>query len=256
MAETAEARIDLNADVGEGYDDAPMFSFLSSVNVACGAHAGGADTMRATVQRAAGVGLSIGAHPSFPDREGFGRRVTTTDPAEIVALVREQTENLAKIAGAEGISLSHVKPHGALYNLAASNRAAADAVAAAVASVDAALALVGLAGSHSLAAAKSAGLVTIAEGFVDRGYRDDGSLAPRDTPGAVISDPDLASLRAVALARSRRIESVSGRPIEVAAESLCLHGDTPGSVVIARRVHAALREAGVTVMRPGKIAGR
>jgi len=242
--------IDLNADVGEGYDDEPLLEFLSSVNVACGGHTGDEASMHDTVERAAAAGLCIGAHPSFEDREGFGRRVTTRDPETIEQLVSEQTLRLAATARAQGVSLSHVKPHGALYNLAAADRQVADAVARGVRRADPSLALVGLAGSHSLLAARDLGLAAVAEGFVDRGYDDDGFLAPRDHPGGLIAHPEATAARAVALATRGELTSVTGRRLRVSAETLCLHGDTPGAVAIARSVRAALEDAGVCLAAP------
>lgn len=242
--------IDLNADVGEGYDDAPLFPHLSSVNVACGAHAGDDTSMRTTVERASAAGLAIGAHPSFPDREGFGRRVTTRDPEVIRDLVRTQTAHLAEIAASLGVDLSHVKPHGALYTLAARDREIAEAVALGVRDVDSSYALVGLAGSGSIDAARSLDLATIGEAFVDRAYRDDGNLAPRGEPGAVLNDPQAVAPRALALARGLPIESDTGIAIAVSAETLCLHGDTAGAVTLARAVARVLREADVRIARP------
>lgn len=244
-----DVRIDLNADVGEGYEDAPLFAFLTSVNVACGAHAGNEDTMRSTIEGAAKAGLAIGAHPSFPDREGFGRRITTRDAREIRTLVAEQTGALAEIARALGTSLAHVKPHGALYNLAAADRSIADAVALGVCDVDSSYALFGLAGSESIEAARAAGLASVAEAFVDRGYRDDGTLAPRGEPGALVESADAAAVRAVALAKNDPIRAVSGASLRIDAATLCLHGDTPGAFAMARAVHGALVRARVSLGR-------
>ncbi len=254
MAERARRRIDLNADVGEGYDDAPLFPFLSSVNVACGAHAGDEATMRSTIEQAAGAGLAIGAHPSFPDRARFGRTITTRDCDAIIEIIRGQTSTLAAIADALGVTLTHVKPHGALYNLAASDPSVADAVAQGVLRTDPALAVVGLSGSHSIEAARRVGLTAVTEAFVDRGYRDDGSLAPRDAPGAVLEDPTAAATRAVAFANRRGVETVFGGTIRVAAQTLCLHADTRGALSIGAHVHAALTADGVDV-RPALSSG-
>ncbi|MDG2307717.1 MAG: LamB/YcsF family protein [Candidatus Binatia bacterium] len=251
MAEPRATAIDLNADVGEGFDDAPLYPFLSSVNVACGGHAGDEHSMARTVTQAAAAGLAIGAHPSFADRPGFGRRVTTTDAEEIAELVAEQTRALAAIADAQGAVLAHVKPHGALYNLSASDSTIADAIARAVHGLGLGLALVGLAGSASLTAARARGLVAVAEGFVDRGYQVDGALIPRSEPGALIEEPEAAAVRAVALARGSDIATPTGATLRLSPDTLCLHGDTPGAVPIAAAVYAGLRRAGIRVEPTG-----
>lgn len=249
MADREHPAIDLNADVGEGYDDQPLFPFLTSVNVACGAHAGDEETMFSTVDAAARAGLAVGAHPSFPDREGFGRRITTHDPEAIRELVGRQTAALAEIASRVGTPISHVKPHGALYNLAAVERPVAEAVALGVRDVAPSCALVGLAGSMSLAAASAVGLAPVAEAFVDRGYDDDGRLVPRGQAGAVVDSPATAATRAVALALHEPIESVSGNRVDVSASTLCLHGDTPGALAMARAVYEALTRAAIPLGR-------
>lgn len=248
--------IDLNADVGEGYDDEPLFAYLSSANVACGGHTGDEDTMRRTLHAAAAAGVAVGAHPSYPDREGFGRRVTTKDPAVIADFVFAQTARLRDVARREGISLTHVKPHGSLYNVAAAEPAVAEAVARAVARFDEDLSLFGLAGSKSEPAAASHGLRFVSEAFVDRAYRDDGSLLPRSEPGAVLEDPQVAAARALELARFGRVESVTGGAVSVRADTLCLHGDTPGALDIAACVSRRLAEAGIGVVSCGECRPR
>ena len=229
-------RIDLNADLGEGFDDAAIMPCLSSCNIACGGHAGDAASMRAAVALAVSHGVAVGAHPGFPDRPGFGRLVTTRDLVAIAALVSEQIGALAAIAAEAGVTLSHVKPHGALYHLAATDDSVASAVARAVRRVDPGLAMYGLAGSLALPVARAEGLHAVAEGFADRAYLADGGLAPRGAAGALIGDPERAAAQAVRLARE--------------VDTLCLHGDTPGAVVIARRVRAALAAAGFHVACP------
>ena len=248
--------IDLNADVGEGYDDAPLFAYLSSANVACGGHAGDEDTMRRTLRAAAAAGVAVGAHPSYPDREGFGRRVTTRDPAAISDFVFAQTARLRELAEREGIPLTHVKPHGSLYNVAAAEPAVAEAVARAVSRIDQKLALFGLAGSKSEPAAMAYGLRFVSEAFVDRAYREDGSLLPRSEPGAVLEDPQVAAERALGLARFGRVESVTGTAVSVQADTLCLHGDTAGALEIAVRVSRRLAEAGIRVVSCGECRPR
>lgn len=244
-------RIDLNADVGEGCDDAAVVPLVTSANVSCGAHAGDDVVIRATLRVARAHAVAVGAHPSFPDRAGFGRRITTRDPLAISDLVAGQIAHLAGLAAAEGVVLTHVKPHGALYSLAARERGIADALARGVARVLPGTRLVLLAGSTALAAARHAGLVPVAEAFVDRAYLHDGSLAPRDVAGAVIEDVGDAVRRAVALARREPIPTLDGRLLHVSADTLCLHGDTPGAAARARAVRDALAAAGVRLAPPG-----
>ena len=235
--------VDLNGDVGEhdggaaSDGDAAFIPHLTSANVACGFHAGDPLSMRDTVRLATRHGVAVGAHPSFPDREHFGRRELAVPPAEVEAMVVYQVGALAAIARAEGAVLTHVKPHGALYNMAARTAALADAIAAAIRKVDPALVLVGLAGSELIAAGVRAGLRTASEVFADRAYRADGSLVPRTEPGAVLHDPSDVAARAVALARRA----------DVRADTICLHGDTPGAPELAARVRRALEDAGISV---------
>jgi 5-oxoprolinase (ATP-hydrolysing) subunit A len=247
----AAPRIDLNADVGEGFDDAALVPLVTSASVACGGHAGDDAGIRATVRIARAHGVAVGAHPGFADRASFGRRVTTRDAASITRLVAQQVEHLAALAAREGVTLVHVKPHGALYNLSAVDRDVADAIAAGVARVLPGTALVGLAASTSLDAARDAGLTPIGEAFVDRGYLGDRTLAPRDRSGALLEDVHLAAARAVALATGAPFRAVDGTVLHVVADTLCLHGDTPDAVARARAVRAALRDAGVRLAAPG-----
>lgn len=245
--DAATPSIDLNADVGEGHDDAALVPLVTSVSVACGAHAGDEATMRATIRIARAHGVAVGAHPSYPDRAGFGRQITTRDPAEIALLVAEQVARFLSIARDEGATLAHVKPHGALYNLSAVNPVVAAAIADAVARVAPGVRLVGLAGSCSLTAAFQAGLRPVGEAFPDRGYLVDATLAPRDRAGASIEDATVAAQRAVRLATTRTIETLDGTVVRVAAQSLCLHGDTPDAPARAAAVRAALLAAGVRI---------
>jgi UPF0271 protein len=249
-------RIDLNADVGE-HDDAKttvlersLLATVTSVNVACGFHAGGPDVMRRTLALARELGVAAGAHPGYRDVEGFGRRDQPIVPRSIENLVAYQVGALQALARAEGVAITHVKPHGALYNQAARDEDVAAAVAAAVRHVDPALRLVALAGSRLAEAGAAAGLRVVAEGFVDRGYRADGTLVPRDAPGALVTDPASAARRAIALARDGRIPTEGGGHLEVRVETLCVHGDTPGALAIARAARAALEEAGLVVAAP------
>ena len=237
--------IDLNADVGEGGgDDAALIPLVTSVNIACGGHAGDLAMMRATVDLAQAHGVAVGAHPGFEDRAHFGRRELPLSPAAITALVQRQVEALAALA-----SLSHVKPHGALYNLAARDRTVADAIAAAVAAVDARLALVGLAGSQLLAAARAWNLRPVSEAFADRRYLADGTLQRRTQGDALLTDADAAVAQVLRIVREGVVESVDGQTVRIAADTICLHGDGPQAVNFARRLRAELADAGVEVAR-------
>jgi UPF0271 protein len=251
MSRPTSRRIDLNADVGEGFADAAVLRFVSSANVACGAHAGDEATARATIRFARSFGARIGAHPGYPDRAGFGRSVTTRDPRAIEGFVAEQIRWLVRLAADEGASVEHVKPHGALYNLAATDPDVAKALARATLAAAPGAALVLLAGSPALATVGAAGLSVLAEGFVDRAYLLDGSLAPRELPGAVLDDPELAAARAVDIAAGRRIAALDGGHVLVSAETLCLHGDGARAGEVAERVAEALRAHGVEVAAPG-----
>lgn len=242
------AAIDLNGDVGEGLGSDPeLIPLLSSVNVACGGHAGDPATMAATVALAAAAGAAIGAHPGYPDREAFGRRELGLPADEIEATVLEQVEALAEVAAAAGARIRHVKAHGALYNRAAIDPEAAAAVARAVGRFDRGVVLVGLAGSIQLAAARDAGLRVAAEAFPDRAYEPDGTLRSRSLEGAVLTDSALVAARAVRMARDGEVVASDGSLVRLRAETLCLHGDTPGAVGHARAVRAALAAAGIAV---------
>jgi UPF0271 protein len=226
-------RIDLNADVGEGVSsDRALLAVITSASVACGFHAGDEATMRATCALAATHGVSLGAHVSYRDREGFGRRALDVPPAVIEDETLEQITTLRLAAAAEGAQVAYVKPHGALYTRAARDRACAEAIAAAATRAGGITAILGPPGSELLAAATSAGLAGVAEGFADRGYLADGSLVPRGRPGALLG-ADEAVQQAVRLARDGTVRS------------LCLHGDSPGAAELAGRIAAELRAAGV-----------
>jgi len=222
-------------------------ALISSANIACGVHAGDEMTMAATVELAAAHDVSIGAHPSLDDRANFGRREIPTSAAEAFELVSAQMATLARIAAARGLALQHVKPHGALYNMASRDRDLADGVAAAVAAFDRTLVLFGLAGSELIAAGHRAGLRTASEVFADRGYRADGSLVPRSEAGAVITDPEAVSGRALRMVRDQQVVAVDGRVIHVTAETICVHGDTAGAALMARRIRETLDAAGIAV---------
>lgn len=250
-------RIDLNADVGEtptGHpsDDAVLMRVVTSVNIAAGGHAGDAESIRHTVRLARAHGVAVGAHPSFVDREGFGRRDQVVDPSDLERLVLDQIVAVATAASDAGIELQHVKPHGALYNMAALDATLARAIAAAIALFDHRLLIVGPPHSQLLTAGRAAGLKTLAEAFVDRAYAPDGSLVPRSIAGAVLEDPDAIASRAVRLAVDRTVVAVDGSVLSMDADTLCLHGDTPGAARIGGAVRLALEAAHVTVRAPGR----
>jgi UPF0271 protein len=248
-------RIDLNADVGEGEGtDAALIALVTSVNVACGAHAGDTETMRRTLEVAAGHGVAVGAHPGYPDREGFGRRDLDLSPAELRATLRQQLLALRAVALSAGVDVGHVKPHGALYNRAAADLELARRVAGIVLDTLGPVVLVGLAGSALLTAGRASGLPVAAEAFADRAYEPDGSLRPRTRPGAVLVDPAAVARQALAIALDGRILLEDGRSVTVDADTLCLHGDTPGALEHARVVREALASAGVEVVALGAAA--
>jgi UPF0271 protein len=203
--------------------------------------------MRRTVRLARAQGVAVGAHPSFPDLSGFGRREMKLEPDEVEGHVLCQLGALSAIARAEGVTLRHVKPHGALYNMAARDSTVADAIARAVRAFDRSLVLFGLAGSLMLEAGEAARLVVASEVFADRAYERDGSLASRQKPGSVIHDPDEVAARAVQMVRDGRVVALSGESIAVKADTICVHGDTPGAAKLARKVRAALESAGIEV---------
>jgi UPF0271 protein len=237
--------IDLNADLGEDAgDDEAMLDCVTSANICCGAHAGGPETLRATLRAAAARAVRCGAHPGYPDRANFGRLVLPMTPAETEAMVAAQVHMALQAAADTGTAIAYVKPHGALYNLAADDPGTADAIARAVGSVDRSLALLGLAGSAMLSAAERAGLRPVAEAFADRGYRPDGRLVPRSEPGAVLGDPALVAERALRMVGDGAVAAQDGSRVALRPDSLCLHGDTPGAVAMARAVRTALAGAG------------
>jgi 5-oxoprolinase (ATP-hydrolysing) subunit A len=248
-------RIDLNADVGESFgswrmgDDEAVIGVVTSVNVACGAHAGDPTVMRRTVRTARTAGAAIGAHPGFPDLQGFGRRDLRLSPAEIEDTVLAQMGALFAIARAEGAALRHVKAHGALYNIAARDAVVAEAVASAVARFDATLGLVAPDGSCMAIAAERHELRLVREAFADRAYRSDGSLVPRTEPGAVITDPSEVGRRALTIVQGH-VAAADGSPVPIHADTICIHGDTPGAAALARTVRQTLERAGIIVAAP------
>lgn len=239
-------RIDLAADVGEGFADELLLPFLSSVHIACGAHAGDLATMRRTARLALERGLTLGAHPGYPDRERFGRFDLELPPAALAASLAEQLAALTEVVASLGGRLRQVKPHGALYNRAARDPEVAARFAAAVAAFDPALAVVGPPGSALLAAAAARQLATLREGFVDRGYLADGTLAPRGSAGALLA-VDAAVAQAVALARRAPIPALSGTRLTIEVDTLGLHGDSPRAAQLAAAVRGALEGAGIAI---------
>ena len=247
--------VDLNSDLGEGFgawtlgDDAALLDIVTSANVACGFHAGDPSIMRRVSGVAVERGVAIGAQVSYRDLAGFGRRPIAMAPAELTDEVLYQLAALDGIARVEGGRVAYLKPHGALYNTIVTDAEQASAVVEAVTRYDPALPVLGLPGSEFLRLATEAGLTAVPEAFADRAYTSGGHLVSRRRPGAVLHDPDAIAARCVRLATEGVVESVEGTPVEVAARSICVHGDTPGAVDIARRVREALLDAGVTIDR-------
>lgn len=232
--------IELNADIGEGCDDASLMPYVARVSIACGGHTGDAASMRAALELAAAHGVAAGAHPSYPDHAGFGRRPLAARPQEVAAWVMRQTETLAEVAARLGVRLAHIKPHGALYNVAAADAEVAEAVAQAVVALDPGVALVGLAGSRLIEAGQAAGLTVLNEGFADRRYDAAGRLVSRETPDAVLHDPAAAANQACLLAQGQPVPTLPSGAVRMRVDTICLHGDTPGAINIARAVHGAL----------------
>jgi UPF0271 protein len=248
--------MDLNADLGESFghwtigDDERLVPHLTSANLACGFHAGDFRVMEATVELCRGAGVAIGAQPGYPDLQGFGRRPMPFAPDEVESLVRYQVGALHAFCRAAGVEMQHVKPHGALYNQAAVDPLLATAIARATARFSRELLLFGLATSEPMrSAAADAGLRFVPEAFADRRYQADGTLEPRSEPGSVLDDPAVAAAQAVAISRGA-VTAVDGTSVNLRAESICCHGDTPGAVDIAAAVRRGLEEAGVAIGPP------
>jgi UPF0271 protein len=245
--------IDLNSDLGESLgawtmgDDAAMLRLVSSANVACGFHAGDPAGILATLKGAAANGVAVGAHVSYPDLTGFGRRNMDVASADLVADVIYQIGALKGLAAAAGAQVSYVKPHGALYNTIAHDARQANDVITAMLAVDPSLALVGLAGSPLLALARERGLRVVAEAFADRAYTPQGTLVSRREKGAVLHDPEVVAQRMVRLVEDGLVEAIDGSLTRVEADSICVHGDSPGAVDMAREVRRRLEQAGVTI---------
>jgi 5-oxoprolinase (ATP-hydrolysing) subunit A len=244
--------MDLNADLGESFgawrlgDDEALVEHITSANLACGFHAGDFRVMDATVALCKRAGVAVGAQPGYPDLLGFGRRPMPFEPDEVESMVRYQVGALEAFCRAHGVEMQHVKPHGALYNQAATDGALASAIARAVAKFSRELALFGLSSSAPMAAAAAdAGLRYVPEAFADRRYRPDGTLQPRNERASVITDAAAAAAQAIAIADGRGVTAVDGSTVALSAESICCHGDTPGAVAIAAAVRSGLASAGV-----------
>ncbi|QRF61876.1 LamB/YcsF family protein [Variovorax paradoxus] len=244
-------RIDLNSDLGEGYgpwamgDDAQILDCVTSANIACGGHAGDAETMYRTLRLAAERGVKVGAHPGYNDREGFGRRVIPMPPAEIGRMVAAQVGALAAMARLAGTEVRYVKPHGALGNLAAADMGVAQAIVAALEKVDAALAILAISGTCLEQAARAQGLRAFSEIFADRAYLPNGQLVPRGQPGAVLHDAEEAADRLIGFVRTGRMPVQGAAPIALKADSVCVHGDNAESVEMARHIRKRLTAEGI-----------
>lgn len=244
--------LDLNADVGEHDGLVPpaeraLLRLVTSASIACGWHAGDATSMRHTVAEAAVFGVQVGAHPSYPDREGFGRRVLRMTPLEVMDAVAHQVHALCAVAVLENVKVRHVKPHGALYTSACADTTLAAAIVSGIVAVDRDLALYAPPASALARAGHVAGLRVVAEGFLDRAYEDAGSLTPRLRDGAVLSDAAGAAQRALDWIRTGRVRTRRGGSIPMSVQTLCVHGDTPDAADLAARVRAALEDAGVLI---------
>jgi len=250
-------RIDLNCDIGESTDPQRMdaeerlLTHVTSANIACGFHAGNPELMRRAVRLTRAHRVAIGAHPGFRDPEALGRREVALSPAEVENLVAYQVGALAGITALEGAQLSHVKPHGALYNMAAHDPELATAVARAVAAVDRHLILVGLAGSKLIETARTLGLTAAEEAFADRAYNPNGTLVPRDLPNAVIHDENEVVTRVLRLVRDSLVPAIDGQPVRIHADTICIHSDTTGADRLAQALRRSLTEAGVRIAAIG-----
>ena len=248
--------IDINCDMGESYgawkmgEDAAVMPYITSANVACGFHGGDPGTIRTTVALALEHGVAIGAHPSLPDLQGFGRRVMKISPQDMYDLVLYQAGAVEAFARAAGARLHHVKCHGALYNMAANDAGLAEAMARAVKDLGGGVILYALSNSLMMKTAKKLGIRVAGEVFADRGYADDGTLAPRGSPGAMIEDAALAAQRAVSMVEDGYVTALSGVRVPVSPDTLCLHGDQPGAVAFAKAIRKAFSEHGIAVASP------
>lgn len=245
--------VDLNSDLGEGagHDD-EILDLVTSANIACGFHAGSPGSILSSIRRAKEKHVAVGAHPSLQDRENFGRTEMRIAPEEVFALVCYQLGAFAALCGAAGVELKHVKPHGALYNMAASDRALADAIAHAVLAIDSQLTLFVPAASELSRAAEALQIHTAAEVFADRNYNADGSLVSRTRPNAILRDPVAAADRVLRMLREEKVQSVKGTDVPITVETICVHGDTPGAVTFVRELRRQLEREGIRIAAPGQ----
>lgn len=247
------ATIDLNSDLGEGYgpwtmgEDARMLSIVTSANIACGGHASDPDTMLRTLTLARDNGVSVGAHPGYADREGFGRRIIPMTPEQTGAMVAAQIGALVGVAAQANVPVAYVKPHGALANLAARDRSVADAIVTAVQNINPTLPLLAISGTEGETAARAAGATVYSEIFADRGYLSSGQLVPRGQQGAMIHDPSEATDRLLAYLETGLMPVIDGDPIKLAGHSICVHGDSASAVAMAEDIHQRLTAHGVTI---------
>lgn len=245
--------VDLNCDLGESFGnykcgmDEEVIPFISSANVACGFHASDPIVMTKTVDLAKKNDVAVGAHPGYPDLVGFGRRNLAVSPAEVKAMVQYQVGALQAIARAQGVQVYHVKPHGAMYNMAGKDEKLAEAICEAIYEVDPRLILLGLSGSEMLKAAERIGLRAAKEVFADRAYEEDGSLVARSKPGAMIIDEDEAIQRVVRMIKEGKVTAISGKDIEVQADSICVHGDGEKALAFVEKIRKALMREGVEI---------
>lgn len=245
--------VDLNCDLGESFGnykcgmDEEVIPFISSANVACGFHASDPIVMTKTVDLAKKNDVAVGAHPGYPDLVGFGRRNLAVSPAEVKAMVQYQVGALQAIARAQGVQVYHVKPHGAMYNMAGKDEKLAEAICEAIYEVDPRLILLGLSGSEMLKAAERIGLRAAKEVFADRAYEEDGSLVARSKPGAMITDEDEAIQRVVRMIKEGKVTAISGKDIEVQADSICVHGDGEKALAFVEKIRKALMREGVEI---------
>jgi len=249
-------KIDLNCDMGESYGawkmgaDAEVMPYITSANIACGFHGGDPATIRKTVHMAIDRGVAIGAHPSLPDLMGFGRRVMRISSQDMYDLVVYQAGAVEAFARAAGAKLHHVKCHGSLYNMAATDEGLSEAMANAVRDLGGGVKLYALSNSVMMKIAKKQNIPVYGEVFADRGYSDDGTLAPRDKPGGMIEDPAASAKQALAMIEEGYVASLSGKRVAVAADTMCLHGDQPGAVAFAQNLRKVFSEKGITVAAP------
>ena len=250
------SKVDLNCDMGESYGawkmgaDAGIMPLISSANIACGFHAGDPATIRKTVRLAVDNGVAVGAHPSLPDLMGFGRRVMRISPQEMYDLVIYQAGAVEAFARAAGAKLHHVKCHGALYNMAANDEGLSDAMVRAVKDLGSGVILYALSHSKNFEIAKKAGVLVAGEVFADRGYSDDGTLAPRDKPGGLIEDAAESVKQVLGMVEGGYVTSLAGKRVPVSADTLCLHGDQPGAVTFAKKLRETFKERGISVAAP------